>query len=182
MKKVNKNYIPIFFASALMPFVASSGVFAQPYGTGAYDANVPYGNQTSITISAGNVSIAATASNTGQLSTASGNVVVTSTDVVGYKLYISAIGSTSLTASGATIPASGNVTAAALSTNTWGYNTDASTNFIGLTTTNTLLKSFTGPTTTGDTTAVTYGVKLDFSKQAGSYSTTVLYTAAPQTT
>lgn len=182
MKKVNNNFVPIFFASVVASLLVSASVLAQPYGAGLYDANVPYGSQTSLSIAAGNVSIAAAASSSGQLSTASNNVTVTSTDVVGYKLYISAPSSTNLTTTGATIPASANVTAAPLATNTWGYNTDASTNFIGLTTSNALLKSFTGPTTTGDTTTVTYGVKLDFSKKAGSYLTTVLYTAAPQTT
>lgn len=181
MKKVNNNFIAIFFISITISLVVSSGVFAQPYGAGKYDANIPYGDQTSITISATNVSIAATASSAGQLSTATGTVTVNSTDTVGYKLYVSSVGSTNLTATGATIPASGNSSAGALVTNTWGYNTDASTNFLGITTTNALIKSFTGPIKAGDTTTVTYGVNLDYRQKAATYSTTVLYTATPQT-
>lgn len=182
MKKINNIFIPIFFISIGLSVVTGTAVLAQPYGAGKYDANIPYGGQTYLSISAANISIAATASNSGQLSTAAGNVIVTSTDAVGYQLYVSAASSTNLTTTGAVIPASGNSTAAALTTNTWGYNTDASTNFLGMTATNALIKSFTGPTTAGDTTTVTYGLKLDFSKKAASYTTTILYTAVPQTT
>jgi hypothetical protein len=71
---------------------------------------------------------------------------------------------------------------AALATNTWGYNTNASANFVGLTTSNVEIKDFLGPARLGEDTTVTYGVMLDFAKRAGSYSATVLYTATPQTT
>lgn len=162
-----------------------SPVSAAPYGVGLYDAVVPYGGQTSLTISAANVAISVQAASGGQLSTSSNTVTVTSTDVKGYKLYLNALTSASLTGTLGTIPASANVTAAALATNTWGYNTDASTNFIGVTTTPTLITNFTGPASPsvgGSITTVTYGVKLDFSKPAGKYTTNILYTAVPQTT
>ena len=157
--------------------------YALPYGAGKYNAVVPYGGQTSLTIStSGNLAIPLTPGSSPTLGMASGTVTVISTDTVGYKLYIRSLGSTSMTSGGNTIPASGNGTAAALATNTWGYNLDASTNFVGITTSDVLIRTGSGPFESGDTTTVTYGVKIDQSKAAGSYSTTVIYTAVPQTT
>jgi len=162
--------------------VAAPTSYASPYGAGKYDASVPYGGQTSLTIStSGNVAIPITPGSSAVLGTSSGTVTVVSTDVVGYKLYIRAL-STNMTSGGNTIPASGNGTGAALSTNTWGYNLDATANFVGMTSSDVLIRSGTGPFTAGDVTTVTYGVKIDQSKAAGSYSTTVIYTAVPQTT
>jgi hypothetical protein len=69
-----------------------------------------------------------------------------------------------------------------LSTNTWGYTTDATANYKGITLTDTLLITFNTSATSGHITTVTYGVKVDLTKPAGSYSTTVVYTAVPQTT
>lgn len=193
MKKVN-NIFNTFFLILIAIGILSIAVpvSASPYGLGKYDAVVPYGGQTSITISATNVAIAATASNSGQLSTATNVVTVTSTDVTGYKLYLNAASNASLTSTlGGTIPASSNAygSPAALATNTWGYNTDASTNFIGITTTPTLVTNFirdfigpSAPSVGGSTTTVTYGVKLDFTQPAGTYSTNVIYTAMPQST
>lgn len=162
--------------------VMVSGLQASPYGAGVYNADVPYGGETSLAIAtSGNVSIQVTPIEAGTLGTASNNVTVTSTDVVGYKLYISSLTSTDMTNGAATIPASSNVTPASLATNTWGYNTDASSNFAGSTTTETLIKNASGPYSSGDVTAVTYGVKVDNNKPAGNYITTVVYTAVPQT-
>ena len=186
MKKVNNiftTFLFILIAGFFIFFV--SPVSASPYGVGVYDAVVPYGGQTSLTISASNVAISAQAASGGQLSTSSNAVTVTSTDVKGYKLYLNALTSASLTGTVGSIPASANVSTAALATNTWGYNTNASTNFIGVTTTPTLITNFTGPSapsTGGSVTTVTYGLKLDFLKAAGNYTTNILYTAVPQTT
>jgi len=186
MKKVNNIFIKLFLILVPVSFVIPmTPVSASPYGAGKYDAAVPYGGQTSLTISATNVSIAAVASNAGTLSTSANTVTVSSTDVTGYKLYVNTLGSTSLASTGSSIPTSANLTLATLATDTWGYNTDASTNFLGMTTTPALIKTFTGPaapSTGGDTTTVTYGVKLDFAKPPGSYSATILYTVVPQTT
>jgi hypothetical protein len=79
-----------------------------------------------------------------------------------------------------TIPASGNSSLAPLATNAWGYNIDASTNFLGVTTHPVLLKTATGPYKSGDNTTVTYGVLTDTSK-GGSYTTSVTYTAVALT-
>lgn len=166
----------------LFILIFTAKTLAQPYGKGVYGANIPYGSETSLAISTGgNVNLQVTPTDSGTLSTANNTVTVTSTDVVGYKLYIRALTNTNMVNGSSTIPASSNGTPAALSTNTWGYNTDASTNFTGATLSDTLIKTATGPFSSGDITTVTYGVKLDNSKAAGNYTTTIMYTAAPQT-
>lgn len=170
----------------------SSVVYAQPYGVGKYGANVPYGSQTSLTISTnGNVPIPITPTPTGTLKfdgsadyeveTGTSTVTVTSSDVVGYKLYIKSVGTTSLVNGGASITASGAGSPAELGVSSWGYNTDASNNFVGTTLSDVLIKTGTGPHTSGDVTNVTFGVKIDNAKPAGNYSNTVEYTAVPQT-
>ncbi|RWZ78217.1 MAG: hypothetical protein EOT05_00400 [Candidatus Microsaccharimonas sossegonensis] len=164
-------------------FIATPTSYASPYGSGTYNAAVPYGGQTSLTISSsGTVSIPITPGASAVLGTASGTVTIVSTDVVGYKLYVRALGSANMTAGANNIPASSNSSAATLATNTWGYNLDASTNFVGMTTSDVLIRTGSGPYGAGDTTTVTYGVMIDQAKAAGNYSTTVIYTAVPQTT
>ncbi|MEO5628096.1 MAG: hypothetical protein ABIQ89_04400 [Candidatus Saccharimonadales bacterium] len=176
---VKKLLIVVFLVVCLVfPLRAS----AQPYGKGKYDANVPYGSATSLTISTtGNVAIQITPTDSGTLGTADNTVTVSSTDVIGYKLYIRSLGSTNMANGPFSIPASANGLPAALANNTWGYNTDASADFVGMTLSDVLIKSLTGPATAGDATQVTYGVKVDNSKPAGSYSTSIVYTAVPQT-
>lgn len=155
---------------------------ASPYGKGVYGANVPYGSQTALSIATnGNVTIPITPTTSGVLATGTSTVTVTSTDVMGFKLYIRALTNTNMNNLGALLPASVNGSPAALATNTWGYNTDASSNFTGMTLTDTLIRSMTTPASTGDVTSVTYGMKLDLAKPAGNYTATVIYTAVPQT-
>ena len=163
--------------------LASSSIsYAQPYGKGIYDANVPYGNLTSLSIAtSGNVTIPITPTNSGVLATGTSTVTVTSTDVMGYKLYIRALSSSSMDNLGTPLPASANVTPAALAVDTWGYNTDASSNFVGITLNDLLIHAITTPASSGDITTVTYGIKLDFAKPAGQYTASVVYTAVPQT-
>jgi hypothetical protein len=86
-----------------------------------------------------------------------------------------------MTNGGASIPASSNVTEGTLSTDTWGYNTDGSNNFIGITTSQALITSAIGPYESGNNTTVTYGVLIDNTEPAGQYTTNVVYTAVPQT-
>lgn len=155
---------------------------ASPYGKGKYDENVPYGSETSLSIAtSGNVSLSVTPTTSGTSASSSSTVTVTSTDVVGYKLYIRSLGSTDLNNLGATLPASANVSAGPLAINTWGYNTNGSTNYQGSSLTDTLIRSFTGPAPSGDITTVTYGIYVDLAKPAGVYTTSILYTAVPQT-
>jgi hypothetical protein len=86
-------------------------------------------------------------------------------------------GSTALSGGVGSIPASSNVSEAALSTGTWGYNTDGSTNYIGLTTTPTIIVNATGPYESGNTTTVNYGILVPSTANAGTYNGTVTFTA-----
>lgn len=175
----------IFVIVLVATFINLSGAsvsYAQPYGIGNYDVNIPYGSQTSLSIATdGNVSIPITPTTTGASASGTSHVTVTSTDVTGYKLYIRALTSTSMNNLGALLPASGNVTPAALVVDTWGYNTDASSNFAGITLSDVLIRSTLGPVPSGEVTTVTYGIDLDLAKPAGNYTDSVVYTAVPQT-
>jgi hypothetical protein len=185
MKNVKQFAFALRAATALFVVIClffTSLVSAAPYGKGKYGDDLPYGGETSLAISTGgDVSIQVTPTEAGTLATATNDVTVTSTDVVGYKLYIRSLTSTNMVNGASTISASGNGTPAALATNTWGYNTDGSSNFVGSTLSDTLIKNATGPHGSGDTTTVTYGVMVDNNKAAGNYVTSVVYTAAPQT-
>jgi hypothetical protein len=176
------NFLRPFAVLLVVAVMWPAPAQAQPFGKGIFGADVPFGSETSLAIATGgDVNIQITPTDSGVLGTASNTITVTSYDVVGYKLYIRALSSTSLTNGGSTLAASANVTPAALATNTWGYNTDASSNFTGITASDVLIKTTTGPYDTGEDTTVTYGVKVDNSKPAGNYVTSVVYTAVPQT-
>jgi len=152
-------------------------VSASPFGQGVFGAHVPFGSATSLSIAlGGNVSLSLTPSGGNFTGSGSHTITVISTDVVGYSLYVYSPSGTTMTNGSATIPASTNTTAGPLSVNSWGYNTDASSNYLGMTTTPVLLKSASGPYETGDNTAVTYGVLTDITKAAGSYTVSVTYT------
>lgn len=180
-----KKTIIILILTLIATFVSVVGstVYAQPYGKGLYNENVPYGNQTSLTIAtSGSVTIPTiTPTTSGVLGTGASTVTVTSTDVTGFKLYVRSLTSTNMNNLGAVVPTSANGSPATLAVNTWGYNTDASTNFVGMTLTDVLIKSLTTPASTGNVTTFTYGLKVDMAKPAGNYSTSVIYTAVPQT-
>jgi hypothetical protein len=173
----------LLFAITIMAnLLLPSASYAQPYGKGLYDTNVPYGSQTSLSIAtSGNISIPITPTTSGVLATGNSVVTVTSTDVNGYKLYIRALSSTSMNNLGALLPTSANSLPAALVVDTWGYNTDGSANFTGISLSDTLIHSITTPVESGDTTNITYGMKLDMAKPAGNYVASVVYTAVPQT-
>ena len=182
----HKNKHKITFLSmalCIIGFSFNSAVYAQPYGKGTYGANVPYGSQTSLSIATGaDVSIQITPDDNAVLGTGTNIVTITSTDVVGYSLYIRSLTSSDMTNGPAVLPASANAVPGVLSANTWGYNSNSSpTNFVGMTTSNVLVKSGAGPFTAGDPTTFTYGVSIDNNKPAGNYVTSVVYTAAPQT-
>lgn len=157
-------------------------VTASPFGQGTFGADVPFGSGTTLSIAlGGNVSLNLTP-NGGTLSdVGSHTVTVTSTDVIGYKLYAFAPSSTAMTSGSDLIAASGNSTAAPLAVNTWGYNTTGSTtNFIGMSATPRLIKDASGPYKNGDDTTVTYGARTDVTKAAGNYSVGVVYTAVAE--
>lgn len=180
--------VKYFFACLLLSVVISllfhsfTPVNGAPYGKGKYGDNVPYGSETSLMIStSGDITLQVTPTDAGTLSSANNVVTVTSTDVVGYKLYIRAFGSTDMTNGPFTLSASANGVPAPLGNDTWGYNIDASTDFTGITSSDVLIKTANGPYGSGDNTTVTYGIKVTNAKPAGNYTTAVVYTAAPQT-
>lgn len=154
-------------------------VGASPFGQGVFGADVPFGSVTSLSIDLGSdVSIAMTPSGSIFSGTGSHVVTVTSTDVVGYVLYVHSLGSTDLSDGTSTIPASSNTSPAALATNSWGYNTTGSTtNFIGITTYSKEIKATTGPYKNGDATTITYGAKTDITQAASDYEVSIVYTA-----
>jgi hypothetical protein len=179
----DKLYRPLVVLCGVIAVLAvAPTVAASPFGQGVFGAHVPFGAVTSLSISlGGNVNLTLTPSGGTLSGSGSHTITVTSTDVVGYSLYIYSAGSTNMSNGTDTIAASSNGSLAPLSTNTWGYNTDGSSNYLGITTTPTLLKTATGPYETGDNTTVKYGVLTNFSKSSGSYTTTVTYTAVALT-
>lgn len=161
-------------------FSLPSPAGASPFGWGVFGANVPFGSSTSLSIAlGGNVTITMTPDGSNNYKgTGSHTVTITSTDVVGYQLFVHATSSTGMTSGSASIPASSNSTPAVLALNSWGYNiTGSTTNFVGMLATNTLIKDASGPFTNGDPTTVTYGAYVDPAQPAGTYSAAVTYTA-----
>lgn len=158
--------------------VPASVSYASPFGQGVFGADVPFGSGTSLTVALGGNPTLNLALNGGNFEgTGAHTLTVTTTDVVGYRLYVYAT-STDMTNGADTIAASGNGSPATLSTNTWGYNTTGSTtDFAGMTTTPVMFKDADGPYKNGDDTTVTYGVKVSQTKGAGDYTSSVVYTA-----
>jgi hypothetical protein len=170
---------PLAVLSSVFIFMALSQIAsASPFGQGNFGADVPFGSLTSISISlGGDVSLSLVPSGGNFTASGSSTVTVTSTDVNGYYLYIYSAGNSSLAGGSASIPASSNTSEAPLAVDTWGYNTDASSNYIGLTTSPVLLTNATGPFETGDTTTVTYGVLTSIVTPEDTYTGNVTYTA-----
>lgn len=181
MKKSISIFVLLFTTVFFAIYITSTSV-AQPYSKGIYNVNLPYGDQTSLSIATnGNVDVPITPTLSGVLATGISTVTVTSTDVKGYMLYIRALNSTSMNNLGSLLPTSANGSPASLAIDTWGYNTDASTNFVGMTLSDVLIHSISVPAPTGDITNITYGIKMDMAKPAGKYVASVVYTAVPQT-
>lgn len=156
----------------------SSLVSAQPFGKGVYGADVPFGSLTTLSIGLSNtVGMTLTPSGANLYGTGSHVVTITSLDVVGYELYTHNPADTSMSNGTDTIAASGNTTGAPLAINTWGYNIDGSSHFVGLTTSQELLRNEDGPFKNGDDTTVTYGALVDKTKSSGTYTVDITYTA-----
>lgn len=170
----------VLFSAVLLTIAGNYSAMASPFGQGVFSADVPFGSDTSMSISlGGNVQLDATNDGGGTYSgTGAHTITVTSTDVVGYRLYLYTPGSTALVNGSETIPASGNTVLGSLAVNTWGYNTMGSTsNFVGIASSPVVIKDATGPHKNGDDTTVTYGVKVSSTKGAGQYTASVVYTA-----
>lgn len=167
----------------LAMLAASVEVAASPFGQGEFGADVPFGGATSLAISlGGDVNLTLAPNGPNLEGNSSHTVTVTSTDVVGYKLYAYSLNDTDMEGDlSATIPASGNGSASPLSVNSWGYNaTGSTTNFIGMTLAPKLIKDADGPYKNGDDTTITYGALTDVAQAAGSYTTSVVYTAVAE--
>lgn len=178
IKRIGFGVIGIGIASLILSFTSS----ASPFGQGVFGADVPFGSQTSIAVSLGtapSMTLSTDGPNTFSGS-ATQNLTVTSTDVVGYRLYARTEGGTAMTNGSETIPASSNISAAPLAINTWGYNTDGSANYLGLTGTHQLVKDADGPYKNGDTTNITYGARANITKGAGTYQVNVIYTVVAE--
>jgi len=161
---------------AVLSFVPA--VSASPFGQGVFGADVPFGSLTSLTIAlSGDVSVDLLPDGSNFSGSGLQTVTVTSTDVVGYNLYIYAPDGTDMTGSVDAIPTSSNSSPGPLATNTWGYNIDGSDDYVGITTTPVLLKNALGPYKTGDDTTVKFGVFTDITKGGDSYTVSVTYTA-----
>ena len=170
--------VRLVFLLVLLFCLCAQTAAASPFGQGYFNAQVPFGSQTSISINlGGNVNLSLVPNGSNFSANSSSNVTVTSTDVEGYSLYVYAPSSTSLSYGSYSIPTSANVSEAPLSLDSWGYNTDGSNNYIGITNVPTVLISATGPYESGNTTSVTYGVLVDATQSAGTYNGTVSFTA-----
>ena len=166
------------FIAALLCLPAWQSVGASPFGQGLFGADVPFGSDTSLSIALGSdPSISMTPSGPNFTGSATNQVTVTTTDVVGYRLYVYCPTSCNMVNGSDTIAASGNTSAGSLATDTWGYNIDASSNYLGMTTSPAVLKDANGPYKNGDLTTVTYGVLAGPTKAAGDYTVSVVYTA-----
>jgi hypothetical protein len=172
-------------AAAVLVLVSLAGftgsASASQFGAGVFGADVPFGSATSLSANLGsNVSISLTPSGNLFVGDDNHTITITSTDVVGYALYVRALSTTDLVNGAATIPTSANSSPAALATNTWGWNTTgSSTNFQRMMTSAQLVKQAAGPYKLGDNTTVTYGAKADITKDAGTYAVNVIYMAVP---
>jgi hypothetical protein len=184
---------------AMAVAAAPVGVSALPSDTKNTTINATLSSVISMTTS-GTVSIAITPTGSGAASSASDTVTVTSNASNGYNMTLSDNDTTTSLAgpNSNTIAASANTFAspAALANNTWGYRIDnvgtfgtgpttAQTDQSSLSGTWALVPSSASPQqikntasyAASDVTTVWYGVKADTSKQSGTYTDSVTYTA-----
>jgi hypothetical protein len=181
LSKVPRSAAALIVSTGVIVTLATP-VSAAPFGLGVFGENIPFGAVTSLSMAInGTVDLQLAPTGNSLEAADSHDVVVSSTDVVGYKLYVYALSSTNLESGSDSIPASGNVTPNTLTLNSWGYNTDGSSNFVGMMLTPREIKSASGPYTNGDTTTVTYKALVPQSTPEGSYTTTIVYTAVPGT-
>lgn len=182
MKKITVKLYALSLFVLAATFMSQQLATASPFGQGVFGADVPFGGNTTLSISlGGNVALSLSPSGGNLVGSGSHTVTVTSTDVIGYKLYAFAPSGTNMTSGSDTIAASSNTSLNPLAINTWGYNTTGSTStFLGMSSTPTLIKDASGPYKNGDNTTVTYGALTDVTKAAGSYSVGVVYTAVAE--
>lgn len=176
---IQKKHLSWAFFALIFCLLLQQSAHASPFGQGEFNADVPFGSETSIAMSFDG-DVAFTLSPDGENFSGQGShtVTITSNDVVGYKLYALTPSGTSMSSGSATIPTSGHSSPSSLTVNTWGYNTDGSSNYIGILTTPSLIKDADGPYKNGDDTTVYYGVLTDITQAASDYTVDVTYTVA----
>ncbi len=183
MKKftVQKRHLSLAFFVFIFCFFFQQSATASPFGQGEFGADVPFGSLTSISMDfSGDVVFTLTPGGGNFSGQGSHTVTITSTDVVGYKLYVLAPSGTSMSNGAATIAASSNGSAAPLAINTWGYNTDGTSNYLGILPTPSLIKDADGPYKNGDDTVVYYGVYVDGTVPASDYTVDAAYTVTAE--
>lgn len=173
--RVRLSVVVLAMISCLMP---QSPVYASPFGQGVFGADVPFGSNTSMSITlGGDVSLNLAPSGSNFTGSDSHTVTVTSTDVVGYRLYVQSPSGNAMTNGSYTIPASNNSSPAPLAIDSWGYNTDGSSDYLGMLTTPSIIKDADGPYKGGDDTTVHYSALASITKGAGDYVVGIVYTA-----
>lgn len=184
---MNKFMVRFTTVATIMLFgciFIQQSVGATMFGQGDFGDST-FGSLTSLSMSFnGNVSMTLALNGSIYEGSASHNVIVTTNNAPGYRLYIHSPINSNMTIDGDggdTIAASANTSPAALANDTWGFNTSgSSTYFQGVLTTPTQIKITDEPYTSGDTTTVTYSARASATKSAGSYTASVVYTAVPR--
>lgn len=182
---VSSNLVRSLLLLSLLSFILLTSPIAQ---AASGPATIAINQPTNLSLDLANA-----ANNPNHTVSSNHNVVVTTTSDLGYSLTTKATantmslvgssngngsnGSSSATTINPTTATSGPL----FSTRTWGISLDGGSNYQALPTTGLTIRTSTSPTTnpSGDTTTITYGARLDNFNQlpAGSYSTTVVYTA-----
>ncbi len=180
--KAAQSRLAVVVLALLASFAIQHPALAQPFGAGVYGADVPFGDLTSVAINISDpIDLTLLPSGGNFSGNDSHTVTITSTDVVGYQLFVKATSTTALTQGANTIATSANSSPTTLAVNSWGYNTTSSTNnFRGMTLSDVLIKNATGPHKSGDATIFTYGALVDMTKPSGTYTVNVTYTAIGQ--
>lgn len=185
----------------LVLFMGTGAVtFALPYGSGTY-GTCTYNTCDITLMTSGTVNLPVTPTSNGVNTTAKDEAIVSTGASTGYTLtFLGSDTSTDLVSGANTISASGNTPASpsTLAINTWGYRVDgiegfgagptsAQTNdpnavftFAGVPASNQTphtLKITSSAASPSDTTDIWYGVRLDMTQPAGTYTGTVIYTA-----
>lgn len=176
-RATNRTNIVITALLMLSGLMTGPLAYGSPFGQGVYGADVGFGSITSLALNVGgDVDIPLSRVGNEFNGNSTNQVTVTSTDVIGYRLYTFSPGSTDMVNGGDAIPASANVTPASLALDTWGYNTDGGTSYVGITNRPVIVRDANGPYKNGDDIDFKYAARLDTTKSSGNYKVNIVYT------
>ena len=196
-----KRVLPAIIGITSLSVVAISPIIASAAQDGDNTTVTATVDPTITLTTGGSVGISLAPAGSAVVSSESDTVTVSTNNALGYNLAIKdADANLNLVNGGQTLAAHSGTAASptTLATNTWGYrvdgeagfgvgpttaednNTTSTTTWAGITATDVEIKS-TSSTAQNDTTTVWFGVKMDNSKPAGSYSDIVTYTATTNT-